>query len=158
MKAPGEDEVEAGKPFCRTFRNMAPRKILKGAGIDPETVRFENICEFRPWRINNAGLRIYCDDFEAIPDGSGLSKVGLTLDFHWWVDNLRQRLGALPNLKACCVCWSLGVPGTLERNDISNKHRGSVFECTLPDGERRIPLICTVHPAFILRGNFPTHI
>lgn len=148
-ETPGEQEVEQGRPFVGKSGEELTERWLRSAGIDPEGVRYENVGEFRP--IDN--------DFNRLPGLHGThpseylaDSVLLETGALGWLSNLHNRLARLLDLR-CIISvgiWParllLSLPGLQ-----STKHRGSVFDCQLPDG-RTIPVIPTIHPSYLLRN------
>ena len=153
-ESPGEQEVELGQPFVGRSGLLLKERLLPGAGLAPELIRFENICELRPKKAKSeSGVLVSVDEFEEILDTSG-NKVSFQAALNSWVPDLYLRLENLPKLEVIVAAGRWPARVLLNNPSISLNHRGSIYDVKLANG-RPVTLVCTVHPAFILRDKFP---
>ncbi len=145
-EAPGANEEIAGKPFVGAS-GMELEKMLREAGLDPQSIRFSNVCPWRPpandisrWMpeskkaASEAGARLYCGEYVCDPVLAGLA-------------SLRAEISSMPNLRMCIpvgntALWALtGTAGITKWRGSQLLFEGSSF-ASVP----------ALHPASILRS------
>ena len=134
-EAPGSDEVDAGRPFVGVSGTLL-RDCLGRNGIAEASVRFANLCQYRP-EDNKFANVVGSRELEA-----GIEE--LTRDLRDHRPNVVAALGAWPLLYLTSKRGKK-APGTG-----IIKWRGSILPCTLP-GCEGIKVIPTFHPAFVVR-------
>lgn len=134
-EAPGADEVDARRPFVGVS-GLKLRNCLGRNGVAEDSVRFANLCQYRP--PNNK--------FEAILR---------TRELEAGIEELASDLRDFrPNVVAALGNWPLyyltGKRGKKAPGTGIGKWRGSILPCILP-GCEEIKVVATYHPAFVVR-------
>ena len=132
-EAPGEREKLFAMPFVGEAGRLLKR-LLEQAGIAEEAYFLDNVCPFQP-----PG-----NDVSAIPE-EALAEYSL---------ELHLRLASLPNLNLIVPLGNTALVALTGKKGIS-KWRGSLLSAVLWDesgGERKIKMLPTFHPSFLLRS------
>jgi len=127
-EAPGGDEDRLGLPFVGRSGQLLDR-MLAAIGFDRKRNAFiSNILFWRP-----PGNRRPTDE-----------EIALCLPFVW-------RLLALADPQAVLLCGGTAVSSLLRRTEGITRLRGRWVELEVPGLDRRIPVMPTYHPSFLLR-------
>lgn len=70
-----------------------------------------------------------------------------------WIDLIQWELAQLPNVKTVFCLGNLAMRAMLDFDGIT-KHRGSVYDATLPNGKAG-KVVCTFNPAYVLPNREP---
>lgn len=129
-EAPGEEEEKEGVPFIGSSGKIL-NSCLDNAGLNRSEVYITNVVKVRP------------------PDNklTRLGELGLTIESFY--PELYEELDRInPN-----IVVAIGGPAlsALTNKEGITKWRGSV----IPDKEHRFKIIPTIHPSWIIRGNWP---
>lgn len=134
-EAPGADEVDARRPFVGVS-GLKLRNCIGRNGIGEDTLRFANLCQYRP--PNNK--------FEAI-----LRTRELEAGIQELASDVRE---FRPNVIAALGNWPLyyltGKRGKKAAGTGIGKWRGSILPCVLP-GCEGVKVVASYHPAFVVR-------
>jgi len=135
-EAPGADEVTEGRPFIGTSGSLL-RDCLGRAGVDEATVRFTNLCQYRP---------------EGNKFGSVLNTRELETSLAQLVSDIRD---GQPTVIAALGNWPLyfltGKHGKKGAGTGIGKWRGSILPCTIAPGLEHIKVVASYHPAYVAR-------
>lgn len=135
-EAPGADEVTERRPFIGASGSLLRDCIGRG-GIDEATVRFANLCKYRP-EGNQFGTVLNTRELEA-----GIAE--LTRDIRDGQPTVIAALGNWP------LHFLTGKHGKKGAGTGIGKWRGSILPCTLAPGLEHIKVVACYHPAYILR-------
>lgn len=146
-EAPDVEEEKAGHPFVGAAGVELKDQWIHAAGIDPDSVRYEHVCEVRPEGGKFNRIPPYDSPTKSDMDVSD----GVLFDSGagGWLSNLRDRLNTLPNLRVVCAVGAWPARLLTGRISIaSTKHRGSCYRITI--GNRDVTLVCMVAPQWML--------
>lgn len=146
-EAPGEQEERTGEPFVGPA-GQALRKWMMEAGISPTSVRFENLCKYRP---PNNKLAAWCPSGKANQlVVQGLMELGDTIE-------------SMPNLNCIVGLGSFPLRFLANKGHWDSKFhsfvgiqefRGYQFPCTLVPGKKVLP---TFHPSYLIQEGMGDH-
>lgn len=135
-EAPGADEVIERRPFIGASGSLL-RDCIGRAGVDEATVRFTNLCKYRP-EGNQFRTVLNTRELEA-----GIAEL---------VSDIRN---GQPTVIAALGNWPLhfltGAHGKKGAGTGIGKWRGSILCCTIAPGLEHVKVIPCFHPAYILR-------
>lgn len=137
-EAPGAEEVELRRPFTGISGSLL-RDCLARNGISDTSVRFNNLCQYRPQDNKFTNVLNSKELLE------GLEELAVTIRTH------------KPNVVVALGAWPLYyLTGKGKDGKGINKWRGSILPCTLP-GCETVKVVPTFHPAYIVRtrGDYP---
>ena len=153
---PSTEDTQAGRPFAFSDKpaiyhagNELMHQWIRAAGIDPDSIRLEHVCEYAAPNCKFNRIQAHPDylppnTIEGITDAEVHDTGALG-----WLDDLRTRLDRLPNLKVIGAIGSWPARLLLERRDIeSTKHRGSCFLHNI--NGRDITIVPMLHPTWVL--------
>lgn len=146
-EAPGEEETRQGRPFVGNA-GTALRKWMMEVGLDPESVRFENLCKYRPPGNKLAAW---------VPRGKANQLVieGLI--------ELMQTIESMPNLNVIVGLGSFPLhylTGKGKWNYEFNSYtgidfwRGNILPSVLVEGKK---VICSYHPSYLIQEGMADH-
>lgn len=130
-EAPGGEEVSRGIPFVGPSGRLL-RKKLEAAGINPNSVRFENVCERK---IENS-KELFLDG-EEIP----------TQEMKSWMDDLKVRIQSL-SPKVIVACGNTAMFAVAGKTSINDHHCTVIYR----EAENLPPVVPVFHPAYVLRA------
>ena len=156
---PNSEDTRVGRPFAFSDKpaiyhagNEFMHQWIRIAGIVPDNVRLENVCEYT---VTNNKFNM----IPAHPDYPTPNKANTTTgvsdtilhdtNAFGWLPDLHKRIPNMPNLKVIVAVGSWAARLLLGRRDIeSTKHRGSCFMHRI--GDRDITIVPMLHPTWVL--------
>lgn len=134
-EAPGADEVDARRPFVGVS-GLKLRNCLGRNGIDEASIRFANLCQYRP-------------------PGNKFEAILRTRELATGIEELASDLREFrPNVVAALGAWPLyyltGKRGKKAPGTGIGKWRGSILPCVLP-GCEGVKVVASYHPAYVVR-------